>query len=167
MTTIYFEENFTFSPKFFALCRSLGTRFALVCDAEIAKLFGEKLQNRMREEGLAVDLFSFPPGEVSKCRAVKERLEDEMIHEGHAKDSCLIAMGGGVALDLAGFLASTYCRGIPLLMVPTTLLAMVDAAIGGKNGVNVAHAKNWIGTIYPPSAICIDPLFLRSLPKEE
>ena len=79
----------------------------------------------------------------------------------------IIAFGGGVVGDLAGFVASTYMRSVPLVQVPTTLLAMVDSSIGGKNGVNLDERKNYLGTIYQPQAVLIDPLFLETLPNKE
>ena len=81
---------------------------------------------------------------------MKELLEDQMLAAGLGRDTCLIAMGGGVVTDLSGFLAATYCRGIPWVAIPTTLLGMVDAAIGGKTGVNTKEGKNLIGAFYPP-----------------
>src|SRR5574338_1244192 len=95
-------------------------------------------------------------GEQVKTREEKARIENILIQNGFAKDSLIIACGGGAILDLAGFIAATFCLGISLCMVPTTLLAMVDAAIGGKNGVNVGDIKNVIGTVYHPDFAIMD-----------
>lgn len=112
-------------------------------------------------------IFSFPPGDASKNRQTKEHLEDLLLENGFSTDTLIVGLGGGVVLDLAGFLAATFCRGVPLVLIPTTLVGMVDAAIGGKNGVNTPLGKNKIGTIYHPSQVFIDPRFLKTLPPEE
>lgn len=102
-------------------------------------------------------------GELSKTRQMKEWIEDRLIEFGCGGDTCIIGVGGGALLDTVGFVAATFCRSVRFYSVPTTLLAMVDAAIGGKNGVNVGCAKNYIGTLYFPEKIYIDIKFLESL----
>jgi len=114
-----------------------------------------------------VTLFTFASGEQEKSRERKSALEDMLLSQKFGRDTCMIALGGGVTTDLVGYLASTYCRGVPLILVPTTLLAMVDAAIGGKTAVNTQFGKNLIGTFYPPDCIFIDPSTLSSLPISE
>lgn len=104
-----------------------------------------------------------PSGESIKSRAIKEKIEDALIERGWGRESCLMAIGGGALLDLVGFISATYCRGIPYVSVPTTLLAMTDAAIGGKTGVNVEEAKNWIGAFHHPQKIFIDLTLLKTL----
>lgn len=108
-----------------------------------------------------------PCGEKSKSRAIKEKVEDSLLKMGCGKKSALLLIGGGSLLDLGGFVAATYCRGIPYLSLPTTLLAMTDAAIGGKTGVNVGEAKNWIGAFHLPQKIFIDPSLLATLSEED
>lgn len=105
--------------------------------------------------------------ESIKSRSIKEKIEDALIERGWGRETCLIAIGGGTILDLVGFVAATYCRGIPYISIPTTLLAMTDAAIGGKTGVNVDEAKNWIGSFHHPEKIFIDLNFLKTLPSKE
>jgi 3-dehydroquinate synthase len=144
-----------------------GNRFAIIADDSTAPLYGIKVQEKLSEIGLESRVFSFPSGEQSKTRQIKEKLENNLLEAGFGRDSCLIAIGGGVTTDLAGYLASTYCRGIPIVMIPTSLLAMVDASIGGKNGVNTAHGKNLIGTFHQPKMILIDPSTLKTLPIKE
>ncbi|MEZ5314962.1 MAG: 3-dehydroquinate synthase [Chlamydiales bacterium] len=102
-----------------------------------------------------------------KSRGMKENIEDLLIKKGYGRDTCLIAVGGGELLDLIGFVASTYCRGIPYISIPTTLIAMTDASIGGKTGVNLKDAKNWIGTFYHPMRVFIDFSLLTTLPQQE
>lgn len=134
---------------------------AIITDTKIEKLFGKKLF-----KGQA-SFFSFPAGEKSKTRKTKEKIEDGLIQKGFGSDTVIVGLGGGVVTDLAGFVAATYCRGVKLVLIPTTLLGMVDAAIGGKNGVNTPKAKNRIGTFYFPELIMIDTDFLKTLPEKE
>jgi 3-dehydroquinate synthase len=143
------------------------SRFVIVTDSITEKLIGQSLQKKMERLGLEVDLFSFPQGEAQKTRETKQRLEDQMLEAHLGRDCCLLAIGGGVVSDVGGFLAATYCRGIPYLIIPTTLLGMVDAALGGKTGVNTPHGKNLIGAFYSPKAVVIDPSLLKTLPENE
>lgn len=106
-------------------------------------------------------------GEGIKTRSVKEKIEDGLIERGWGRETCLIAIGGGALIDLVGFVAATYCRGIPYLTVPTTLLSMSDGVVGGKTAVNVEEAKNWIGAFHHPQRVYIDLLLLKSLPPRE
>lgn len=147
--------------------QSFGHQFVIITDTKVAALHGEKLKASLTESGLHVEMITFPVGEKYKTREMKQSLEDKLFAKKYGKDTCIIALGGGVVTDMGGYLAATYCRGINLVMIPTTLLAMVDASIGGKNGVNVPQGKNMVGTIYPPSQVIIDPTVLDSLPLEE
>ena len=140
---------------------------AVISDETVAGLYAEQVCRSLQKNGRKTSLFTFPSGELSKTRATKERLEDRLLSEGFGSDTCVAAIGGGVVTDLAGFTAATYCRGVPIVMIPTTLLAMVDASLGGKNGVNTPRGKNLIGTIYQPKAVLIDPSVLGTLPPSE
>lgn len=146
---------------------SLASRFAIITDDNIAPLYAEKIKQTISNLGKDAYIFSFPAGETSKTRATKEALENQLFEKGLGRDTCVIALGGGVVTDLAGYLAATYCRGVPLVMIPTTLLGMVDASIGGKTGVNVPYGKNMVGCIYQPKKVLIDPSTLKSLPFKE
>jgi 3-dehydroquinate synthase len=146
---------------------SLATRFAIITDDKLASLYGMNLQKSLSSSGLEIHLFSFPNGEQYKTRATKELLENQLFEKNLSRDTCVIALGGGVVTDMAGYLAATYCRGVPLVMIPTSLLGMVDASIGGKNGVNVTYGKNMMGCIYQPKKVIIDLTTLNSLPKKE
>lgn len=110
---------------------------------------------------------SIPPGERLKTRASWADLTDHLLDAGYGRDTTIIALGGGVIGDLAGFVAATFLRGVPYVQVPTTLLAMVDSSIGGKTGVDTRHGKNLVGSFYPPVAVVIDPLVLTTLPVEQ
>jgi 3-dehydroquinate synthase len=112
-------------------------------------------------------VISIPPGEKSKSREKKDEIEKTMFESKLGKDTLVISLGGGVICDLAGFVASTFNRGIPIIHVPTTLLAMCDASIGGKTGINNSFGKNLIGTIYQPEAIIISLDILDTLPEVE
>src|SRR6185295_1003422 len=115
-------------------------------------------------DGSAVEL---PPGEGAKTLDVTKFLYDRCIDVALDRESVLLALGGGVIGDLTGFVAATFFRGIAFVQIPTTLLAMVDAAIGGKTGVDHAKAKNAIGAFHQPKGVLIDPLTLMSLPDRE
>jgi 3-dehydroquinate synthase len=151
--------HFDFNPD---TCLKLAKRGAILVDSSIANTYGVEIQKK-----LGYDLLSVPSGEIFKTRETKQMLEDELLKRKLGKDTVLIALGGGVTTDLVGFLASTYMRGVPLVLIPTTLLAMVDAAIGGKTGVNTPFGKNSIGSFYLPKAIFIDLRWMQTLPTKE
>jgi 3-dehydroquinate synthase len=115
----------------------------------------------------AQDPLLFPHGEVSKTRGEWQRLSDALLSRGAGRDAAIVAVGGGVVGDLAGFVAATYMRGIPVLHVPTTVVAMVDSALGGKTGVDTAEGKNLIGAFHHPAAVIADPRTLLTLPARE
>jgi 3-dehydroquinate synthase len=111
--------------------------------------------------------FTFPAGEASKSRESWAKLTDALLCKGFGRDSAIVSVGGGVTGDLAGFVAATYHRGIPWLQVPTSLLAMLDASVGGKTGVDTASGKNLVGAFHQPAAVIMDPSVLSSLPEAE
>jgi 3-dehydroquinate synthase len=153
-----------------------GQRLALITESTVGPLFDafRRGTGPWRATGAPEpDLPSFaaelsvPAGEPSKSRAEWAALSDALLDRGLGRDSAIVALGGGVIGDLAGFVAATYLRGVPCLQVPTTLLAMLDASVGGKTGVNTPHGKNLIGAFHPPVAVVADPLVLRTLPERE
>jgi 3-dehydroquinate synthase len=164
---VIIAPDFLFSEAVAKELKPIASRFALFCDEAVALLYGNKWVLQLQKMGLNTALFTFPPGEKTKSREKKAELEDTLFSQKFGRDTCMIALGGGVATDLIGFLASTYCRGVPLVFAPTTLLAMVDAAIGGKTGINNRFGKNLIGTFYPADRVLIDPTLLSSLPVSE
>lgn len=139
----------------------MNGKVAFITDSEVLSHYGPELKQ------FNVPIFSFSCGEGQKNRETKQFLEDALFSNGFAKDSSIIALGGGVVMDIAGFIASTFCRGIPLILIPTTLLGMVDACLGGKTAVNTSHGKNLIGSFYFPEDILIDVNFLHTLPKKQ
>ncbi len=149
---------------------SLGqgiNRYAIITDSVVKELYGNKLYELMLKEGFDVDLLSFPAGETSKVRRTKEILEDTMLERGHKRDSCIIALGGGVVTDLAGFVAGTFGRGIPFINYSTTILGSADASVGGKTAVDTELATNLIGLIYQPKKVYIDLATWETLPVKQ
>jgi 3-dehydroquinate synthase len=142
-------------------------RYAVISDSNVAPLWGNTVVSSLERAGLAVDLLAFPAGESSKTRENWAALSDELLARGFGRDSGVLALGGGVVGDLAGFVAATFMRGLPFVQLPTTLLAMIDAAIGGKTGVDAPAGKNLIGAFHQPNAVVVDPLVLRTLPAHE
>jgi 3-dehydroquinate synthase len=117
--------------------------------------------------GVDARLYSFPAGEACKTRENWSMLTDAMLDDGHGRDSCVVAVGGGVTGDLAGFVAATYLRGVPVVQIPTSYLAMIDASVGGKTGVDVRAGKNLVGSFHAPRAVFADPGTLATLPAAE
>ncbi len=117
------------------------------------------------EAGFRVKVIVVAGDESAKNISVAESVWSQMVEAGCDRSSVLLAMGGGVVGDLGGFVAATYMRGIPFIQLPTTLLAMIDSAIGGKTAVNLSAGKNLVGAIYQPKAVLVDPEFLQTLPK--
>lgn len=146
-----------------AIISSKEKPLAIISDSMVGKLYGNQLKEELTNEGYTAFLFTFPEGEAYKTRATKEKLEDALLEKKLGSDTVIIAFGGGVVTDIAGFIAATYCRGVPYITIPTTLLAMCDSSIGGKNGVNCRFGKNLIGTFYEPIKTILDFNFLSSL----
>jgi 3-dehydroquinate synthase len=114
-----------------------------------------------------VETLTIPAGEANKTRESWARLTDQLLANGFGRDSTVIALGGGVVGDLAGFVAATFMRGVPFVQIPTTLLAMIDASIGGKTGVDTPAGKNLVGAFHPPKAVFSDPQVLATLSLNE
>jgi len=133
-----------------------GRRMAVITDRNVARAVPTPLE---------VPTLVIAPGEQSKTRRKWAELSDKLLDLGFGRDSSVVALGGGVVGDLTGFVAATLLRGVPWLQVPTTLLAMVDASVGGKTGVDTSHGKNLVGAFHPPVAVVADPHTLRTLPE--
>lgn len=144
-----------------------ATAFALIVPDDIVPLYGEPALSSLRAAGLRAELLPFRAGEAFKTRETWAALTDRMLELRYGRDSCVVALGGGVAGDVAGFVAATYMRGVPVVQVPTTLLAMLDASVGGKTGVDTPAGKNLVGAFHPPRLVVMDPLVLRTLPAVE
>jgi 3-dehydroquinate synthase len=139
-------------------------RVVMIADATVHGLLQSGRLGRAPWTGPAL---LFPAGERSKSREQWARLTDALLADGYGRDSAVVALGGGVTGDLAGFVAATYLRGISYVQAPTSLLAMLDASVGGKTGVDTPHGKNLIGAFHPPAAVLADPRVLVTLPEPE
>jgi len=144
-------------------------RVAVIADHQVAALYGERAMTALRsgDAPAAPLLLTFPAGEKHKTRATWGSLTDQLVAAGLGRDSVVVALGGGVTGDLAGFVAATYLRGVPFVQVPTTLLAMIDASIGGKTGVDTTAGKNLVGAFHHPALVLVDPRTLTTLPPAE
>lgn len=131
-------------------------KFAIVTDSIVEKLYAKKIYDLLIEAGYKADMFVFQEGEKSKTRQTKEFVEDAMLDKGYRRDCCIIAVGGGVVTDLAGFVAGTFGRGVPFINYATTLLAAADASVGGKTAVDTPLATNLIGLFNQPKKVYID-----------
>lgn len=149
--------------------RDLGCsqKCLMITDKTVGGLYGRMVQSSLAECGFLIQTVIVADGEGSKSLSVAENIYGEALNCGLDRDSFVAALGGGVVGDLAGFIASTYMRGIPYVQVPTSLLAQVDSSVGGKVAVNYQQVKNLIGAFYQPAAVLIDPLTLDSLPARE
>ena len=144
-----------------------GRLAVIVSSPEIAALYGGVATESLCAAGFRVEAALVPPGERTKSLASVEELYTKLHALSADRRTVVVALGGGVIGDLAGFAAATYTRGLPFVQVPTTLLAQVDSSVGGKTGVNFGNAKNLIGSFYQPCLVVIDPNTLQTLPKRE
>ena len=142
-------------------------KIALITDNHVGALYAEKVKLSLEHEGFEVVVFDFLEGEASKNLKTVNKAYEFLIKNGMTRSDGILALGGGVVGDLAGFVASTYMRGIHFVQVPTSLTAQVDSSIGGKTGVNTPFAKNIVGTFAQPDGVLIDPNVLESLGKRE
>ena len=136
----------------------------VVSDARVARLYGRRFVRLLTVQGVEAALLTFPAGERFKTRETKALLEDQLLKRGAGRDTVVVALGGGVTGDLAGFLAATWHRGVPFVAIPTSLLAMVDAALGGKTAVDLPGGKNLVGAFHQPLSLWADVRALRTLP---
>ena len=145
----------------------LGQRCAIITDSNVGKKFAKAAIKSLSASGFQPVLITVPAGEKSKCLTVVEKCCDQLAAHRLERKSFIVALGGGVVGDLAGFVAATYLRGIPFVQVPTTLLAQVDSSVGGKTGVNLKAGKNLVGAFYQPQLVLCDLDALKTLPKRE
>jgi len=142
-------------------------RFAVITDSNVEPLYARPICRKLLDAGFSGEIFSFPAGEKSKTRETKAELEDRMLASGYRRDCFVIAVGGGVVSDLAGFLAGTFGRGVPFINYATTLLAAADASVGGKTAVDTPLATNLIGLFNQPRKVYIDIDCWNTLPPRE
>jgi 3-dehydroquinate synthase len=142
-------------------------RYAVVTDSHVGALYGKRVLDLLEDAGLGARLFTFPAGEWNKVRDTWTELSDRLLAAHIGRDGAVLGLGGGVAGDLAGFVAATLHRGIPYAQLPTTVLAMVDASIGGKTGVDAPAGKNLIGAFHQPRFVLADIELLSTLPRNQ
>jgi 3-dehydroquinate synthase len=147
--------------------RGVGRRVVLVSDATIARLHGDPVHHSLIVAGFDVARIEVPEGEQAKCLEVAADLWNRLLDLGCDRTSTVVALGGGAVGDLAGFAAATYMRGMNFVQVPTTLLAQVDASIGGKTAIDHPQGKNLIGAFHQPRMVIVDPGTLATLPERE
>ena len=145
----------------------LGARCAVISDRNVAPLYAKKVLASLAAAGFNASLITVPAGETAKSLKTVESCYDQLAKHRLERKSFIVALGGGVVGDLAGFVAATYLRGIAFIQVPTTLLAQVDSSVGGKVGVNLKAGKNLVGAFYQPQLVLCDLGTLATLPKRE
>lgn len=150
-------------------CAEIGLkgRVALITNPTVAALYGDCVLRSLEDAGNSVSVIEIPDGEEYKNAATLNRVYDGLIDAGLDRRSFIVALGGGVVGDMAGFAAATYLRGIPFVQAPTTLLAQVDSSVGGKTGIDHPRGKNLIGAFYQPRLVLIDVETLTTLPVRE
>ncbi len=145
----------------------IGSTYFVITDTNVGKLYGNQFMKELSRHTNQIKLLTVPAGERSKSRKMKERLEDKLLSHHAGRDSVIIALGGGMIGDLAGFVAATLHRGVAFIQIPTSLLAQVDSSIGGKVAVDHPKGKNLLGAFYQPKKVYIDTSTLRSLSQHE
>jgi len=145
----------------------LGERAAIITDRTVEKLYARRALQALKEAGVDAQVIPVPPGESSKSLEWADRLYTRLLWGQFDREAVVVAVGGGVVGDLAGFVAATYLRGVRWVQVPTTLLAQADASVGGKTGINHRLGKNLIGAFHQPQFVLVDPRVLETLPERE
>ncbi len=145
----------------------LAGRVAIVTNAKVSQLYGRKVERALKQAGFSPLRILLPEGERAKSMRWLSQVLDELVKNRFERGDSVLALGGGVVGDAAGFAAAVYLRGIPFVQVPTTLVSQVDSSVGGKTGVNHPLGKNLIGAFYQPRLVFIDPMTLKTLPPRE
>jgi len=144
-----------------------GQKWIIISQHSLMELFGFELMSKLNDKHFKVDYITLPMGEVAKSMTEFSNVINQLSELECDRSTTILALGGGVVGDIAGFAASTFMRGIEYFQVPTTLLAMVDSSIGGKTGINISGGKNMVGTFHQPKGVLVDPNIIHSLPKSE
>jgi 3-dehydroquinate synthase len=164
---IYVGENILPQAGDLMRAAGLGKKTAIVSDPKVADLYLRAAEESLRRAGFEVAVVLLPPGEENKTLGSVSAIYDRLVSQRFERGSSLLALGGGVVGDVAGFAAATFLRGIAYVQAPTTLLAQVDSSVGGKTGVNLREGKNLIGAFHQPRMVLSDVGALRSLPRKE
>jgi len=146
---------------------NLGDKIAIITDSNVGPIYSTQVTNQLEKSGFSTTTHTIQAGEASKSLTTAETLCSEMTQAGHNRKSFVIALGGGVVGDLAGFVASIFYRGVPFIQIPTTIVSLVDSSVGGKTGVNLPEGKNLVGSFHQPKLVIADPATLTSLPGRE
>ena len=141
----------------------LDGKAAIITDSNVCPLYAERVRRSLEDSGFTASMHVFPAGEAHKNLSTIEALAGEMVQAGHDRSSFVVALGGGVVGDMAGFIASIYYRGIPFVQIPTSVMAQVDSSVGGKTAVDLAAGKNLIGAFHQPRLVLADPTTLTTL----
>jgi len=165
--SIIIEDGLINSLAMLLKKKNTNQQWIIISQQSIMKHYGNDLYNQLNDNGFNVKKVMIDEGESSKDIKIYMQIVSKLLESNCDRSSIILALGGGVVGDIAGFVASTYLRGIKYYQIPTTLLAMVDSSIGGKTGLNYLRTKNIIGTIYQPDAVLIDPQLLSTLPVDE
>lgn len=165
--SIYIGENLGQKIANFLIKNKFGQKYAIITDSKVLKLYGLSLSRFFKKNKLECEIFSFKEGEKSKNLKTLEYLTEQLLAKKFDRKDAIIALGGGVVGDIAGFLAAIYLRGIPYIQIPTTLMAMVDSSVGGKTAIDLDSGKNLLGSFHQPKAVFIDTKYLKSLPKSQ
>lgn len=160
---IHIEPDLLDDAALFIQGVSKSRKLAVITDETVYGLYAESLLDHLNQSGFQTSVFAVPEGEDSKSYPYLESLHTDMLQAGLKRDSLVVALGGGVVGDLAGFVAASYLRGIDFIQIPTTLLAQVDSSVGGKTGINHPLGKNLIGAFHQPLGVLIDPNVLKTL----
>lgn len=147
--------------------KAVTNRAFIVTDEHVWPLYGAAALSALQQAGVQAEAEVLPAGETTKCHGMLSRLYDRLAALGYTRSDAIVAFGGGVIGDLAGFAAATWLRGVPLVQVPTTLLAQVDSSIGGKVAIDLPQGKNLVGAFYQPRFVLMDPAFVKTLPDRE
>ncbi|MEI6808893.1 MAG: iron-containing alcohol dehydrogenase, partial [bacterium] len=150
-----------------SLKRRAGLKAMIVSDSNVDPLYGPRCERSLRAKGFETIRVTVPAGESSKSGRMVMELYNKAAELHLDRSSCIVALGGGVVGDLAGFIAATFLRGINFIQVPTSLLAMVDSSVGGKTGINLKQGKNLVGAFYQPVEVTADLSVLKTLPRRE
>ena len=164
---IYVQAGLLGQLSSFLKKHNLDKRLFLITDENVNQFYGAHVLSQLSKAGFDATLFQVPAGERSKSLQQANELYTRLLESRADRNSVIIALGGGVVGDLAGFVAATFMRGIQFVQVPTTILSQVDSSVGGKVGVNHAMGKNLIGAFYQPQFVLIDPDTLKTLPQRE
>lgn len=164
---IYIGHNLETTIIDFFKTQKYSQKALIITDTNIAPLYADNIKDLLSQAGFIAKIAVIPAGEQSKSLSVAETLYTQAIEHGLDRKSPIIALGGGVVGDLAGFIAATFMRGVPFIQMPTSLLAQVDSSVGGKVAVNHALGKNLIGAFYQPQAVFMDLNMMKTLPSRE